>query len=153
MKTLPELFQSAIDVAKLRNWDKISIAVDLHNTVLKPTHNKLLATEFYPYAKECLSILSENKFNGVECLLFPYSCTPSNLLDVYLSNILEPNGIKMYHDSKFVADRMCVDTTSFQSFAKKPYFNILLDDKAGFDPNNDWEELYNYLIREYEDIT
>lgn len=145
MKTLPKLFESAIQIAKERKWDKISVAVDLHNTVLKPTYSKLLATEFYPYAKECLTILSDNNIDGVTPLMFVYSCTPGQLLNVYLSNILEPNGIKMYHDEAVISAIMGVKKNEYQSFTNKPYFNILLDDKAGFDPESDWEDLYNYL--------
>jgi len=31
-------------------------------------------------------------------------------------------------------------------FDKKPYFNILLDDRAGFEPETDWQAIKDELI-------
>jgi len=36
--------------------------------------------------------------------------------------------------------------TIYGYFNDKPYFNVLIDDKAGFDAENDWTELRKYLI-------
>ncbi len=35
-------------------------------------------------------------------------------------------------------------------FTKKFYFDILLDDKAGFEPELDWLAIANHVAREYE---
>ena len=35
--------------------------------------------------------------------------------------------------------------TEYGDFTVKPYYNILLDDKAGFDPEEDWRIIYNFL--------
>jgi hypothetical protein len=37
--------------------------------------------------------------------------------------------------------------TPYADFSLKPYFNILIDDKAGFDPNTDWDGIRKTLIR------
>jgi hypothetical protein len=44
-----------------------------------------------------------------------------------------------------VMDKMSIKNSEFQDFVDKPYFNVLLDDKAGFDPDRDWVELLNYF--------
>ena len=44
-----------------------------------------------------------------------------------------------------VMTQMGIKDTDFQDFSEKPYFNILLEDKAGFDPNKDWELILEYL--------
>ena len=41
--------------------------------------------------------------------------------------------------------RRSTPITIVQCFEKKFYFNILLDDKAGFDPETDWSVIKEYL--------
>lgn len=36
--------------------------------------------------------------------------------------------------------------TEYADFSRKPYFNILIDDKAGFDPHTDWQNIRAVLI-------
>ena len=54
----------------------------------------------------------------------------------------ENNNIK--HD--FFNQNLSVQNTKTGCFDEKFYFSVLLDDKAGFDPNTDWKLIYNYLI-------
>ena len=40
-----------------------------------------------------------------------------------------------------------IENTQTGCFDDKFYFSILLDDKAGFDPDTDWKLIYEYLKR------
>ena len=43
------------------------------------------------------------------------------------------------------------EDTKVASFKEKPYFSILIDDKAGFCPEEDWLDLYGYVLT-YKDM-
>ena len=38
-----------------------------------------------------------------------------------------------------------IENTKTSCFDDKFYFSVLLDDKAGFDPDTDWKLIYDYL--------
>ena len=38
-----------------------------------------------------------------------------------------------------------------ECYEKKFYFNVLIDDKAAFDPESDWEPLYHLLMKYKEE--
>ena len=140
MISVAELFENAFIRAEEKSWDRIAVAVDLHGTVLKSNYSHALADEFYPFAEEALVALSRQS----DVLLYMYSCTPSILKDMY-NTMLRSKGIHIYPSPKDVHALMDVQASLYQSFNDKPYFNVLLEDKAGFDPNHDWEVLLNYL--------
>ena len=38
-----------------------------------------------------------------------------------------------------------INSNKLSDFSKKFYFNIGLDDKCGFDAEQDWLDIYNYI--------
>jgi len=135
-----EVFEKAFRLKENRNWECIAVAVDLHGTVFVPTYSESLAKEFYPHAKECLQLLTKKK----DVLMYMYTC--SHFRDrVSTSSYLRLHDIAMYIEAHEVMDKMEVKNNEFQDFVDKPYFNVLLDDKAGFDPDRDWVALLKYL--------
>ena len=135
-----ELFDKAFSLMSERNWDYIAVAVDLHGTVFVPTYSETLAKEFYPHAEETLQLMSDHP----KCLLYMYTC--SHFRDrVNTSFYLKQRGIDMEIEAHPVMDQMGIKNSKFQDFVDKPYFNVLLDDKAGFDPNRDWVLLNEYF--------
>jgi hypothetical protein len=52
---------------------------------------------------------------------------------------------------KYVNENPLEKDTEYASFVKKPYFSIVLDDKAGFDPNHDWNELWIWCDKHRHD--
>jgi hypothetical protein len=38
------------------------------------------------------------------------------------------------------------DKGAFGCYDKKPYYNVLLDDKASFNPETDWKPIYDYFV-------
>lgn len=114
-------------------------AVDIHGTVLKPDYqNHGISTEFYPYAKAVLRLLSESK----EDVLIIFSSSRTDRLKEY-GDFFRAEGIdfKYYNHNPEVKNK----PNSFGSFTDKFYFNVMLEDKAGFDPDNDWEAILDYL--------
>ena len=115
-----------------RKWDTIYWAIDVYGTISKPNYIQS-AIDYYPMAKETLKILSDEPINK----LILYTCSYDNDSFVML-DVFEQDGIHF----DFINSNPDVDNTYCGDFTKKPYFNILLDDKAGFDPHCDWIKIF-----------
>jgi hypothetical protein len=128
---------NAFDKAKQRDWDKIYIAIDLHGTVIQPDYEKT-ATLYYPYAKDCLQYLTNRK----DVKLIMYTCSHKDEIDKYIS-MFNKDGIVF----DYINENPDVKDTKMGDFGVKPYFNILFEDKAGFDPSN-WKLILNEFIKQ-----
>lgn len=127
-----------ISKARMKAWNKTYWAFDVHGTILKPTfEHRVPSTEFYPYAKEVLQLLSRRP----EITLILYTCSyPQEIVD-YLK-YLERHGIHF----DYVNENPEICAGAYGHYDRKFYFNILFEDKAGFDPLTDWKEVYDLLI-------
>lgn len=133
------LFERAFALMERRDWDKITVAVDLHDTVFLPTYSTEMATEFYDLAWDTLRLMTDRE----DIVMFRYSCITSQAHGFY-NNFFKEKGIALY-SPEYAMDLAGVKSNEYQDFSRKPYFNVLLDDKAGFDPNRDWVHLYHYF--------
>jgi hypothetical protein len=149
MNRIVNTFEKAFQTAKKKNWDKIYIAVDLHETALLPTWQKEISTEYYPYAKESLKLMSG--MNDI-CMIL-WSCSLPHINKEYF-DFFKNDGINF----DYINENPECKSTDYADFETKLYFSVGLDDKFGFDPNKDWEEIYYYLVdiksemRKYEKI-
>ena len=127
----------AFNEAKNKNWDKTFWAFDIHETIIKPNWSeKEIPTEFYPLAKEAMQLIS--KRHDVSRILF--TCSHPQEIEKYLEFFRN-------HDIHFdhVNGNPEVLSKKYGCYDKKPYFNVLFEDKAGFDPYEDWEEVIKLL--------
>jgi len=131
--------KKAFERAKLKNWDKTYWGFDIHETIIIPnwTEEKVPLT-FYPLAKEVLQMIS--KRNDVVMLIF--TCSHPDEITMYLK-YFKDYGI----DFKYVNENPEVLSKKYGNYDKKPYFNVLFEDKAGFDAEKDWE-----LVRDLLDL-
>ena len=116
----------------------IYIMVDVHNTILKPTFDKKETFEYFPYAKETLQLLSEKE----NIKLIMWTSSYDEKIQMYLKHF-EENGIIF----NFVNENNEYGNVSFACFDTKFYYDIGIDDKFGFDAENDWEEIYTFLTK------
>ena len=122
---------------KDRNWDTIDWAIDRHETCIVPTYDPSeIATEFYPLAKETLIRLTQR----ADSRLILFTCSHDKEVGEYL-NFFKQNGIVF----SYVNENPEVQNTHVGNFERKWYFNILLEDKAGFDPVMHWVEVNEAL--------
>lgn len=137
MSNLERAIRKAFATAKRpdRNWKKIYVAVDLHGVVLLPNYENT-STEYYPLAREVMQTLT----NRSDVVLIMYSCSKREEVQKYIEFFLK-DGIKF----DYIGHNPEVVETRFGDFTHKPYFNILLEDKAGFDPEIDWDIIKNTL--------
>lgn len=126
----------AFETAKRKNWDKIYIAVDLHETCLKPTWQKEISKEYYPFAKEALLKLSSMK----EVCMILWSCSLPELNKEYF-DFFKEDGINF----DYINENPECPSTDYANFDLKLYFSLGFDDKFGFEPDEDWKPILEYL--------
>jgi len=136
MNRIVKAFIKAFETAERKKWDKIYVAVDLHETCLKPTWQKDLSKEYYPHAKEVLQHLS--KMDNI-CLIL-WSCSLPEVNMEY-SDFFKEDGINF----DYINENPECPSTDYANFDLKLYFSLGLDDKFGFDPEEDWIALKEYL--------
>jgi hypothetical protein len=127
--------ENAFKLKKERNWKTIYVAVDAHGVLIKPYHDCI---EFYPVAIEVMKWFSDR--GDFKIILWSSSYHKENFELVFQ---LATNGVVI----DFVNENPAEQNSAKACFDKKFYFNILLDDKAGFDPLTDWALIKQELIR------
>ena len=80
MSSIIKAFNTAHEKKLVNHWDKNYVLVDIHATVLKPSYYNEETFEFYPYAKEVLKLLSDNK----EYSLILWTSTYHDKIEMYL---------------------------------------------------------------------
>lgn len=125
-----------------RKWYETYWFFDLHGVISKPDYRKVVKEIiYYPFAKETLQYISQNRKDIVMIL---YTSSYPDEINTYLE-ILENDGInfKYVNENPEISD----SKGSFGYYYNKPYYNVLFEDKAGFDPESDWKPIYEYLIK------
>lgn len=138
-KYIHKMFNNAFD----KQWYETYWLCDLHSTIIKPSYNlNDKSVNYYPFAKEVLQILS--KRNDIKMIMWTSSYP--NEIEIY-NNVFMDDGI--IFDTINENPNISSNNGNFGYYDKKFYFNILFDDKAAFDPEIEWEAIYNLLL-EYE---
>ena len=132
-------FQRELHKKVLRGWDKIYVFVDVHDTILHSTYDNSVLDHYYGYAIETLRILSERE----DICLGLYTCSYPDQIEKYLKKF-KADGINFEH----VNTNNDEPNNKYACFDQKPYFNVLIDDKAGFDPQTDWKILFEFFNEE-----
>jgi hypothetical protein len=123
-----------------KQWFETYWAFDIHGTILVPTFRKdSYDSEFYPYAKETLQLLT--KRDDI-IMILSTSSYPQEI--EHYQKVFKENDIFF----KYVNENPDIDSSkgNFGHYTSKFYFNVLLEDKAGFQPEIEWKEIYYYLL-------
>jgi hypothetical protein len=113
-----------------RNWNKLYVCIDVHDVIIEGKYN--LMNEGADYCPNALAVL-RNLSKRWDIVLI-----------LWTSSHLEPTArlLKKLDDEgavfKYVNENPECPNTELCDFRRKFYFNVLLDDKAGFDPKTDW---------------
>lgn len=132
------------ELKEKRNWDKTYWAFDIHGTILRPNYTYgNTPDDFYPMAKETLQFISKLP----DVVMFLYTCSHPHEIEEYLQLFR-----KFDIDFKYVNENPEVKTEKegYGNYDKKPYMNVLFEDKAGFNPETEWKEVWDLLIKKYE---
>ena len=134
---LIDSLNSCIDSAKKKNWNTCYIAVDLHGVVVKSNYRiDKLPTDFYPLAKETLQLLSQRS----DIVLIMYTCSWPKEIEKYFA-FFEENGINF----KYANMNPDVPNNALGDYTDKMYYNLVWDDKGGFNPDQDWQIVNDFF--------
>jgi hypothetical protein len=121
-----------------RKYEYLYWCIDIHGTLIKPTYELNSPNiEFYPYSLEVLGLVSDDTKNKL--ILWTSSHVPEirRVMDCLVESDITVHYANRNPDYKM---------TDLCDFSQKFYFDILLDDKAGFEPETDWQIIFKYLI-------
>jgi len=126
---------------KHKSWDYTYWAFDIHGTIIVPNYKVgEIPTEFYPHALETLQMLSKRD----DIVMYMYTCSHPHEQEQYVE-LFDALGIHF----KWVNENPEVKTSKpnegYGYYEDKPYFNVLFEDKASFDPHTEWEEVLEYF--------
>lgn len=123
--------------AQEKKWEKTYWAIDIHGTLLKPNFKKNeISLEFYPYALEAMQLLDKRK----DIIKIMYTCSYPHEIKQYVEYFAQ-HGIHFH----YINSNPEIVDGSYGYYKDKFYFNVLMDDKAGFDGQQDWKKIMTLL--------
>lgn len=129
-------FEAAFIRMREKNWEKIYVAVDIHDTILRACYDNEETYDYFPLAKETLQAMS---LRQDICLILWSSCHRDKLAEY--ARHFQDDGITF----DYINENPEVENTHLQNFGEKLYMNVGLDDKFGFDAETDWATICQVL--------
>jgi len=133
---IAKAFRAALSRKIERKWEKIYVLVDIHDTIVHACYEKPETFDYFPAAKEALQLMT---CRDDVCLIL-WSSTYKDKLDMYLVHFATDGIIFDY-----VNGNPEVSNTPLSDFENKLYYNVGIDDKFGFEPENDWKTIIEIL--------
>ena len=127
----------AFEDKKRKGWDRLYFAIDLHDTIIEGKYNKFNeGANVFPYATEFFKWAHSRK----DIVLILWTSSWDDALDKTLQRLVEDH---IWFD--YINENPEVQNSELCDFNKKFYFNVLLDDKAGFVGETDWKLIIDEL--------
>lgn len=126
--------------AEQRQWYETYWLFDFHGVISKPDYRKeVKEVNYYPYAKETLQYITKNR---PDIIMILFTSSYPDEIKIYVNKMKQDNIIFKYiNENPDISDaKGC-----FGCYDKKPYYNVCMEDKAGFDPDIDWKLIYKYF--------
>lgn len=127
--------------AEQRQWYETYWFIDMHGVISKADYRKQSnEIDYYPYVKETLQYISKNR---PDIIMILFTSSYPKEIESYMK-IFENDNIffKYVNENPEVSDLK----GNFGYYDKKPYYNVLIDDKAGFNAETDWQPIYEYFL-------
>ena len=137
MSGIIRAFDSAFTRKEEQGWEKMYVLVDIHDTIFKACYENEETYEAYPWALTTLRLMTQHK----DICLILWTSTYPEKLDEYLKKFAE---CRISFD--MINGNSEVPNTELSCFDHKPYFNVGIDDRFGFNPEEDWRSLWFYLV-------
>jgi hypothetical protein len=131
--------ENAMQTARNREWTKTYWAFDIHDTMIVANYQPgNIPKEFYPFAKETLQLISQRS----DIVMILFSCSHPHELAQYDAHFRE-NEILFDH----ININPEIENNALGFYDQKLYYNVLFEDKAGFDPESDWKKVHELVQR------
>lgn len=143
MGIINAIIKNHFEIKEKRGWDKTYWFFDVHGTILRPNYKYgNTPKDFYPYAKETLQYLC--KLDDV-CMIL-YTCSHPHEIEEYVK-LLKDFDIRFHYVNE--NPEVLTEVNGYGCYDKKPYVNVLFEDKAGFDPETEWKLVLDLMIERY----
>lgn len=127
--------------AEQRKWYETYWFIDLHGVISKPDYRKTVKEiEYYDHVKETLQYITKNR---PDVIMILFTSSYPDELKIYMKQFEEDDiFFKYVNENPEITDLK----GNFGCYDKKPYYNVIIDDKGGFNPETDWLPIYNYFL-------
>ena len=126
-----------------KKWYETYWVIDMHRTLIKPTYDlNDKSLTYYPFALETMQLLTNR--DDIKTIMWTSSYPQE--IEEYVKELLI---VGVEFDNINENPDISSNNGNFGYYEKKFYFNIIIDDKAAFLPDSDWEPIY-HLFMEYE---
>ena len=127
-----------VELRPKRKWKTIYWMVDVHGVIIPGSWHRENDFKFiHPDAAEVLKWITDRDDQRLILWTSSYQKEMVPLMTWLCYNGIWPDHINENPEEEH---------TEYADFSKKPYFNILIDDKAGFEPETDWTAIKQELI-------
>ena len=131
--------QTAERKQKERGYEFLYWCIDIHGVILSHTNTLYnIDAVFYPYCIETLLRLSNTRKHK----LILWSSSRDVAITRVMGDLMRCN-IRI----NYVNENPDFGITGICDYTKKFHFDVLLEDKAGFEAETDWKVIYKYLTR------
>ena len=79
-----------------------------------------------------------------DVVMILYTCSHPHEIEQYIQ-YFKDNGIRFDYINE--NPEIPTNLEGYGCYDKKPYMNVLFEDKAGFDGDKDWSKVYELLIK------
>lgn len=131
-------FEKAFGEKERKNWDKIYVLVDLHDTIMHGVHQENEIYWWYEWSLIALKMMSMRD----DISLILWTGSHKDKIDGFLAE-MNKRGITF----DYVNENPEVKDDEFYCGRNKLYFNVGIDDRFGFDPETEWKEIVEYLSK------
>jgi len=136
---ITKAIETCLRNTKEKKWDRTFWAFDIHSTILRPNYRRdEISTEFYPDAKEVMQVISRRK----DIVKILHTCSYPWEIKQYL-DFFAQHQIHFDH----VNQNPEIHDGAYGYYQEKFYFNVLFEDKAGFDGETDWTLIKDILSK------
>lgn len=122
--------QKTFQEKKKKNWDRVYFCVDLHDVVIEGKYSRL--NDGANFAPNAIRVLSQLSYRNDIVLILWTSSHDDAVADI--KKRMDSHGIEF----RYFNSNPEVPDTDLCKFSGKFYFNVLLDDKAGFEIDKDF---------------
>lgn len=140
---ISDAIRRAFDAKESRGYTTIYWAIDLHGTCLKSNYENGVYEFINDEARKGLRKISARPDTKIILWSGCYPDEQQKIIKFFAENEITVD---------FFNENPLEPSTKTGDFSKKFYFSVLLDDKAGFDPDKDWRNVIEALYWEEDFI-
>ena len=121
-----------------RKWYETYWMIDMHGVIIYPDHKDTMTPlKFYGFALDALTLLTDRP----DIRMILYTCSHPKQIEYYTKRLDEVGIVFDYIN----VNPEIVTNIDYGCYDEKPYFDVYLDDKAGFDAESEWWGIYQFL--------